>query len=348
MKKALSLAVAVIMAAMLLAGCSSGGSSSAVSSVAPSVADSSVASSASQSEVERQVVPVAGLKGPTTMGMVKLMSDAGAGLTDNDYQVTMYGTPDEIVPKLISGEVPIAAIPANLASVIYNNTSGKIKVAAINTLGVLYVVETGEAIQTVEDLRGKTIYSTGKGTTPEFALNYILTQSGIDPAKDVTIEFKSEATEIAALLKESSDAIAVLPQPYVTAVQMQNDKVRVALNLSEEWDKVSETSGMVTGVLVVNAAWLAENEQLFTGFLAAYEESILWVNANTAEAAQLVAQYGIVEKAPIAEKALPASNLVFIAGPEMKAKLSGYLQVLYDQKPESVGGQMPSDEFYYA
>ncbi|MDL2293542.1 ABC transporter substrate-binding protein [Ruminococcaceae bacterium OttesenSCG-928-D13] len=350
MKKLIAILMSALLAAGLLAACAGGTDPS--STAAPSQPESTASEPASLPEPESTpkadpvAVRIAGLKGPTTMGMVKLMDDAENGLYADDYQVEMAGTADEIVPKLVSGELDMAAIPANLAAVLYNNSQG-IRVAAINTLGVLYVVETGETIQSIEDLRGKTIYSTGKGTTPEFALNYILTKNGIDPAGDLTIEYKSESTEIAALLAEATDAVAVLPQPYVTAMQMQNENVRIALSLSDEWDKVGAGSSLVTGVLVARVDWIDENPEAFENFLAAYAESINWVNANTEDAAELVAKYGIVEKAPVAAKALPYCNIVCITGDELETRLSGYLQALYDQNPEAVGGALPEAEFYY-
>lgn len=337
MKKLFSALLACSLMLALLAGCAT---TPASSSVAPS-------SQPADSSATGGPIRIAGLKGPTTMGMVKLMQDAENGETKHQYEVEMFGTADEIVPKLVSGEIDIAAIPANLASVLYNKDEQSIHVAAINTLGVLYVVETGDTIHSIADLKGKTIYSTGKGTTPEFALNYILEQNGINPQTDVTIEYKSESTEIAAMLNSGTDAIAVLPQPYVTAVQMQNENIRTALSLTEEWDKVSTGSSLVTGVLVANHDYLIANELQFVDFLDDYKASIEWVNENTAEAAALVAKYGIVEKAPVAEKALPACNIVYMEGAEMQTMLSGYLQVLLDQQPESVGGKLPAEAFYF-
>ncbi len=355
MKKWMSVLTAALLSAALMAGCAGGAPSGQPSSAAPSAAPSQPAgedgpgseASGSEAPAADGTVRVAGLKGPTTMGMVKLMQDIEDDATAGSYEVTMHGTADEITPKLISGELDVAALPANLASVLYSRTEGGVQVAAINTLGVLYVVEAGDTVHSVEDLRGRTIYSTGKGTTPEFALNYILSRNGVDPAADVTIDYRSEATEVAAMMAGEAGALAVLPQPYVTAVGMQNEAARVALSLSDEWDKVSQDSSMVTGVLVVRSAFIDENPEAFSGFLADYQASIEWVNANTAEAAELVAKYGIVEKAPVAEKALPACNIVYIAGEEMKTALSGYLGVLQEQNPEAVGGQLPGDDFYY-
>ncbi len=259
MKKWISLLMILILMTISLLGCGTG--SSAPEEEMPAPAD-------------RTAIRVASLKGPTTMGMVKLMSDREAGSTLHDYEFNMYGTADEIVPLLINGSVDVALVPANLASVLYNKTDGALQVAAINTLGVIYVVESGDTIKSIEDLRGKTIYSTGKGTTPEYALNYILMQNGMEPGKDVTVEFKSEATELAVMLSGAENTIAVLPQPYVTTVQMQNDKVRVALSLTEEWDKVSSDSGMVTGVLLVRKEFAEANKAAFDEFLGEYQHRL--------------------------------------------------------------------------
>lgn len=349
MKKFLALLLALVLV-LSLAACGQAGSGSSVPESSSAAAEPTAApESESEAEpVEPASYSIAGLKGPTTMGMVKLMDDAEQGLYDNTYTVTMYGAADEIVPLLSKGELDMAAVPANLAATLYQKLEGKVQVAAVNTLGVLYVVTTGNAeVTSVADLAGKTVYSTGKGTTPEYALNYILTQNGLDPTKDLTIEYKSEATEVLSAMQTAGDAVAVLPQPYVTTAQMQVEGLKVALDLTEEWNKVSPDSALVTGVLLARTDVIEANPAAFDQFLADYQASIEWVNANTADAAQLVAKYEIVPKAEVAEKALPACNITWLAGSEMKDKLSGYLQTLYDQDPASVGGAMPDDGFYY-
>ena len=342
MKRVMSLGLSLALA-ISLAACS-GSVSEAVSSASATAEPTA----APEAEAPVTTFRIAGLKGPTTMGMVKLMSDAEAGETHQDYQVTMYGAADEVVPLLVKGDIDLAAIPANLAANLYNQTEGKVQVAAINTLGVLYVVTTGDDVKSVEDLKGKTVYSTGKGTTPEYVLNHILKAHGIDPEQDLTVAYKREATEVAAALQAADEgAIAVLPQPYVTAAQSQIEGLNVALNLTEEWNKVSTDSDLVTGVLVASTEFIEQNEAAFEEFLKDYQASIEWVNSNTADAAELVANYGIVAKAPLAQKALPACNITYVDGAEMKTKLSGYLQVLFDQNPKAVGGAMPGDDFYY-
>lgn len=298
-------------------------------------------------KAEKVDMNIAVLKGPTAMGMVKVMEDADGNKTANNYKFMIAGAADEISTGLVKGDIDIAAIPCNLASVLYNKTEGAIKLAGINTLGVLYIVETGDTIKTVEDLKGKTIYSTGFGTTPQYTLNYLLTSYGIDPEKDVTIEYKTEATEVAALLSESSDAVAMLPQPYVTTVMMNNDKVRIALDVAKEWEKVStDGSGVVTGVVVVRSEFLDNNKEAFDAFMEEYTVSAGFVNENLEEASALVEEFDIF-KAAAAKKAIPYCNITLIRGNEMKDKVNGYLTALFNQNPQSVGGKLPNDEFYY-
>lgn len=305
------------------------------------------ASDGSKQPVQKTDISVAALKGPTAIGMVKLMEDAKNGTAAGNYQFTIAGAADEITASLLKGDIQIAAVPSNLASVLYNRSKGGIRVAAVNTLGVLYIVETGDTVHSVADLKGKTIYSTGAGTTPEYTLRYLLTEAGLDPDKDVTIEFKSEATEVAALLSQADDAVAMLPQPFVTTVMMNNDKVRIALDVTKEWEAVSENgSSVVTGVVAVNAAFLEENKEAFDAFLEEYDASAKFVNESVEEAAALVESFDIF-KAAVAVKAIPLCNVTFIRGDEMKEKLTGYLQTLYDQNPDSVGGAMPGEDFYY-
>ena len=337
---------AALMTIALAAGCTATAPAPDTTSAAPA-SSSSTTSAGADGTAEPTTIRIASLKGPTTMGMVKLMSDAEAGATPHDYQVTMYGTADEVVPLVVQGQVDVALVPANLASVLYNRTEGAVQVAAVNTLGVIYVVETGETISEVADLAGRTVYSTGKGTSPEYVLNHILTENGLDPATDLTVEYRSEATELAVLLAESDDAVAVLPQPYVTVVQGQNPEVRVALSLTEEWDAVSPESGLVTGVLLVRREFAAANEAAFDDFLTDYEASTAFTNSSVPEAAELVASYGIVPAALVAEKAIPACNITYLEGAELRTRLGGYLEVLHAANPESVGGALPGDDFYY-
>lgn len=333
-KKFLAVILVLVLSLSMMAGCSKKEQNANTSETTPAT-------------TEKVDINVAALKGPTSMGLVKIMEDSGNGQAANNYKFTIAGTADEISGGIVNGEYDIAAIPCNLASVLYNKSKGGVVVAGINTLGVLYIVETGNEINSIADLKGKTIYSTGKGTTPEYTLNYLLSSNGLDPEKDVTIEYKSEPTEVASILSESSDAVAMLPQPYVTTVMMQNKKVRVALDVAEEWNKLSDNgSTVVTGVVVINKEFLDNNKDAVDAFLSEYEKSAQYVNENAKDAAALIEKFEIF-KAAVAEKAIPFCNITFIQGDDMKTKISGYLDVLFKQNPQAVGGSLPDDAFYY-
>ena len=292
-------------------------------------------------------VRVAGLKGPTTMGLVNLLAMEENGTASQKYDLQLYGAADEIVPKLIKGQVDIAAIPANLAATLYQKTNGGIQVMAVNTLGVLYVVEKGDTVHSFADLKGRTILSTGKGTTPEYVLRYLLTKNGIDPDKDVKIEYYSEASEVTAQMAATKkDAIAVLPQPYVTAAQMKDSDLRVVLYLTKEWNKVCDTQ-LITGVTVVRTAYAEDHPEEVINFLKDYQKSVEAANNDIGGTAALCEKVGVVAKAAIAKKALPKCNIVYRIGDEMKADVNAYLQVLYDASPAAVGCKLPDGNFYY-
>ncbi len=293
------------------------------------------------------VINIGGMTGPTTIGMVKMLSDNDAGVAANEYELTLAGSADVINPMLIQGSLDIAAIPANLASILYNKTEGGIRVLAINTLGVLYMVEKGDSIASVEDLRGKKIYATGQGAAPEYALRYILKSNGIDPDNDVTLEFHAEPAEVVTLMAGDETAVAMLPQPYVTVAKGKVEGLRVVLDITEEWEKLGTDSMCLTGVVVAQAAFIEEHPEQVERFLEEYETSINYANTSVAEAAALCEQYGVIAAA-VAEKAIPECNITYIDGKEMKTALSGYLNVLFEQNPAAVGGKLPADDFYYA
>lgn len=309
-----------------------------------------LACGASAKTLSAKTLRIAGLKGPTTMGLVHLLSMEKNGTAAMDYDLQLYGAADEIVPKLIKGNLDMAAIPANLAATLYQKTNGGIQVLAVNTLGVLYIVESGESVSSVADLRGRTIYASGKGATPEYALNYILSENGVDPEKDVNIEWKSEHAECLAALLAEENAVAMLPQPFVTTAQMKNDKIKVRLDLNAEWDAVQAGSDapsqLITGVVAARKAFIEENPEAVAAFMESYAASVEFVNANVDEAAELIGKYEIVPAA-VAKKAIPACNITFLAGGEMRQALSGYLNVLFEQNPKAVGGALPGEDFYY-
>ena len=349
MKKTGALLLALSLMVSAYVGCASG-------QAEPQGQTETAAQTAQETQSETAGEPmdvnVVAMKGPTAMGMVQFMDEADKGnVTTNNYNFSIAASADEVTPMIAQGTADIAAVPANLASVLYNNTDGGVRVLAINTLGVLYIVETGDGIQSVADLEGKTIYASGKGSTPEYALNYVLKQNGLDPSSDVTIEWMSEQTECVAALANSEDAIAMLPQPFVTTAQSKNSDIRVALDLTEEWDALQENaqtpSTLCTGVVVARTEFAEEHPEVIRDFLDKYEASVAYVNENVDAAAALVGQYDIVTE-EVAKTALPECHIVCITGDEMKEKLSGYLSVLAEENAQSVGGTLPADDFYYS
>lgn len=353
-KKCGALLLSVLMLLSLLAGCGEkpaqgsavqpSGSASAGTSASTSAGTSSGTTSADQPAHTPAEFSVAALKGPTAMGLVKLMDTAkNGGETANDYTFTLAASADEVNPKLIKGELDMACVPANVASLLCSKTNGAVQVLAVNTLGVIYIVENGEQIKSIQDLSGKTVVASGKGATPEYGLMYLLEEYGV---KDVNIEWKSEHAECVAALASGAATIAMLPQPFVTVAGNKIPTLRTALDLTEEWANLKNGSAMLTGVIVARKEVVESNPAAVDAFLKEYAASVEWVNGNVKDAAALIGGLGIVDAA-VAEKALPHCNIVCITGSEMKEKLSGYLEVLYEQNAAAVGGALPGEDFYY-
>lgn len=298
---------------------------------------------------EKVTVKVGALKGATTLGLLPLEDKAANGEAGENYEFSMMTAADELLPMMIKGELDIALLPSNVASILYQKTNGGVTVIDINTLGVLYMVSGDSSVTGVEDLAGRTIYLTGKGTTPDYVLHYILSGNGMDADSDCTLEYKSEATEVAALLAENPDAIGLLPQPFVTAACAQNDALSVILDMNAEWEKLQGEGGsrLVTGVTVARNEFLQEHENAVAAFMEEHQASAQSMNSDVENGAKLAAASGIIAKEPIALKAIPKCNITYIDGADMKQALSGYLEVLYEQNPESIGGALPGDDFYY-
>ena len=311
-------------------------------------ATESTEATAENADADGTLIRVASLKGPTSLGLLFLMDKANKGETANTYEFRMATGADEILPLMVKGDLDIALIPANVASILYHRTQGGVEVIDINTLGVLYMVSGEDGLADFTDLKGKTIYLTGKGTTPDYVLQYLLNANGMS-VDDVTLEYKSEATEVASVLAEDPTAIGLLPQPFVTAACMQNNALKVIFDLNEEWNKVQGASGssMVTGVTVVRKEFLEENEEAVKAFMEEHKASAEAINADPATGAALAVEAQIVAKEPIAQKAIPDCNITYMDKAEMKQALSGYLDVLFHQDSQSIGGGLPESDFYY-
>ena len=333
MKKTIAIILTLLLGISLLAGCGK-----KEEEPQPSTQEQKAAQDTSVS------VNVTALKGPTGMGMAYLNQQSDDGNTAYQYTVNYAGAPDEVVGGLISGEIDIAAVPVNLAATLYNKTNGEVLTAAVNTLGVIYIVENGDTVQSMADLAGKKIVASGQGSTPEYALNYLLEKNGL--TGQVEVEYVSEHDEAVSALVAGKADLVMIPEPKVTAALSQLESARVAISLTDEWDKVSDTQ-MITGVLVVQKAFANEHPEILKAFLEEYKASVEFTNANPQEASQLIEKYGIIPKAPVALKALPNCNIVYMDGSEMAAAVTAMLTTLYDANPTSVGGSLPGEEMFY-
>lgn len=320
MKKIVSIAVAVLLLVSALTGC------------AGKAAD----------------VNITAIAGPTGVGLVDLMQKQADGETANNYQFNVVSAPDQAVAAIVNGAADIAAVPTNLASTLYKKTQGKVQVLAVNTLGVLHILTNGEEVATVADMKGKTIYTSGKGANPEYILKYVLEKNGIDPEKDVKIEYVADNDTLATLVANGTAKVAMVPEPKASAVLMQKKEVKRVLNMTEEWKKVAgDESALMMGCVVARTDFVEQNPKAVKKFLKEYKASITAVNENVDAAATLCETYKIIPKAPIAKAAIPNCGLTYVDGKEMKVQLSGYLTVLNGYNPAAIGGELPADAFYY-
>ena len=290
------------------------------------------------------VIRLAGMKGATTIGLVNLVDKIGKGETDNNYTFEMYTAGPDVMAAMVAGQVDIATVPANVACVMNTKVEGGVSVIDINTLGVLNCISAGDQISSVADLSGKTVYATGQGAVPEYTIRYLLDANGVT---DCNLEFKSEPTEIVSIFAENPDAVAILPQPFVTAALAQNEALKISFDLNDEWAKVNSDCKIVTGVTVASNSFIKDHKGLVDAFLKDHKDSADKALSDVDTTAALVVEQGIIAKEPLAKKAIPNCNITCITGKEMKEALEGYIKVLFEQDPKSVGGNLPGDEFYY-
>ena len=341
--KILALGLALALTAGLLAGCTGGSGSQ---SPTPSQTVMPTPTPSETAPAEKQTVNLAVLKGPSGVGAAKLLADSDAGETANDYAYSILADNTEIVAGLSSGSLDIAAVASNVAANLYNKTNGGIQIAAVSGLGVLYILENGNTVQSMADLKGQTLYATGQGANPEYVLNYLLTENGVDPA-EVDIQWKT-ADEVSALMVSGEARLCMMPVPAATAIQMSNPDVREALDLSAEWDGLNNGSHLTMTCIAVRTAFAQEHPEAVENFLADYAASVEYVKGDPTAASELVAQYGITPKAKIAELAIPKCSLVCITGKvDMADTIQGYFEVLSAANPDALGGSIPDDGFYF-
>lgn len=284
------------------------------------------------------------LNGTTGFGMAKLMSDTENGNATLNYKFSVETDATVVTAGLINGDIDIAALPTNAASVVYNKTNGGVKVLALNTLGVLYVVENGNTITSINDLEGKTVYAPAQN--PAFVMEYVAKLAGVNVTIDTTHAQPAALMQFVAGSPEGT--IAVLPEPVLSVAKSKNANLNTVLDLTAEWSAKATDSQLVQGCIVVRTEFLENHPKEVEEFLEAYEASVNYVNTNTAETAALVVDLGIYAgAAAVAEKAIPKCNIKFVDGTEMKKALSGFLAAMETVNPTSIGGKLPADDFYY-
>lgn len=351
MKKIIAGLLAAAMLALMLGGCANGNTPENTSdmpsdTVSDTTSDNIPDTTPDTTPDSAITVNAAVLKGPTGMGAIYLVDDAANGKTPYNYNFTVSAAPDELTGKLISGELDIAAVPTNLAAVLYNKTEGDIQVLAINTLGVLYVLDSTGEISSIADLAGKTIYASGQGATPEYILNYILNGAGLVPGVDVQIEWSATHDELAALMAAGKAPIAMLPEPYVSAVLAKMPDFSIALDMTKEYETATGGTTLAMGCIVGRKDFIEANPAVITAFLDGWKASVEKVEADYDSAAVLITQYGITGSEAIALSALPNSSLAFIVGDEMRQILDQGYQMLFEADPTSVGGALPDEGIY--
>ncbi len=301
------------------------------------------------SEIEEKAVMTIGtLSGPTGMGMSYLMEQDSLETSTIDYTFDIVGAPDQLIGKIVKGEVDVAAVPTNLAAVLNVKTEGKIQLLGVNTLGVLYILENGDSIQSIEDLKGIEIGASGKGATPEYVLNYLLAENNLLVDEDVMVNYAFEHSELATSVAAGDTKVAILPQPFVTSVMLSNPDVRIALNLNDEWQTVNENvSSLPMGAIIVNKSFATEHPEVIEQFMTEYKVSVDFVNNDPLEAGKLIEKFGILPKAALATKAIPNCSITLIPAQEAKADVMKFYEILNTFNPKSIGGQLPTDEFFY-
>ncbi|MDR2908296.1 MAG: ABC transporter substrate-binding protein, partial [Oscillospiraceae bacterium] len=325
MKRALCYITATVLLLSLLAGCGP----------------------AEENAAEPAAVNVGGILGPTGMALVHLRERSEAGEEGYNYNVTFEPAPDVVQARLMSGEIDIGALPTNMASVVFNRTGGDIRILAVSRLNILYILTApGVEISSVADLRGKTLFTAGQGATQEYVLDYLLRESGLDPAADLTVEYKSEHAEVVALLLDGKCDAALLPQPHVTSAMKQNPGLKMAIDINEEWKRLNADVELAMSCIVARKDFLEENPAAGGDFLKHYAESAAFPADNPEEAAALMGEYGVIPEA-VALEAIPHSGLACVTGDEMKAAVKEYLEILYRQNPQSAGGSLPDDGIFY-
>lgn len=327
MKKIVLIALAMLMTLTLFTGCEK-------------------KETKNENEVVQTTVRLGLIKGPTGMGAAYLLEQNENANTVNKYEVTLAAEPTDMIAMVANGSVDIAAVPTNGASALYNKTSGAVQLLALNTGCVLKILEQGETVDKMADLKGRTIYATGQGANPEYILNYMLEQYGLKPGEDVTVEYYDSA-ELTTKAASGEVDLCMLPVPAATTVLMKNANMRIALSLEDEWNHMNRATVITMGCVVVRREFAEANPDAVKAFLKEYEESIKYVSENPEDGGKLCAKFEIVASDKVAEKAIDSAALMFVADERMPVIISDYYKLLFEADPKSVGGKLPGEDFYY-
>lgn len=334
MKKFLSILIISVLTAVSFASCGTNNN-------LPTVSETPISTEESFAPADFKI---GALKGPTGMGISKLMAESENKPYRNNYSVELFSAPTDVTALLLKGELDIAAVPTNLAATLYNKSEGKIQLLALNTLGVLYVLEKGDTVHSVKDLEGKKIYSSGQASTPEYALNYVLKANNVK----CEVEYYATHAELATHALAGDADIILIPEPQVSTILSKNSDFRIAVDFNEAWNEACDNKAIFSmGCLAVRKEFAENNRQALEEFVKDYTESVEFVNNNAKEASEIIAKYEIVASAAVAEKAIPNCKMVTVTGEEMKTKTATYLQILFDSDPKSIGGALPGEDFYY-
>ena len=321
MKKFFSVMLAVLMLTLCFVGCG-------------------------EKTAEKTTMKIAAISGPTGMCMVSLMEETALGNAKHDYKFTVVTDPTQIVGKITSKEFDIAAVPTNMASAIYQKTSGGISVLALNTSGNLFIIEKNNTVSKIADLKGKTVYATGQGANPEFILNYVLKKNGLTVGTDVKVQYVADAKALVGVFKQNSDAILLAPQPAAASILGAIKGSKTVIDMTKEFENAAGKK-MYMGCIVVRNEFLEQNELAVKEFLKEYEASVNVILNDVEKGAALCEKYEIIPQAAVAKRAIPTSGVCFVAGAEMKTALQEYLSICLAEMPKLIGGKLPGEEFYF-
>ncbi|MDX9846980.1 MAG: MqnA/MqnD/SBP family protein [Tenuifilaceae bacterium] len=297
-----------------------------------------------QGSKSKDYVTIATLKGPSAMGMIKLI-DSLNHTSDKRIRVEILNEPIQVRKMVIDGTADFAILPTTMAAILYNRGIDY-QLAAIPVWGTLYLFGTDTTITAWNMLRGKTINLMGKGMTPDVLFKHLLIENGINPDVDVRLDYRFPThIDLANAVAAGQAKLGVISEPLVSLVMERNSKIKAIFDLNAEWQKVMDMPIAQTAFLVKGELANA-NKELVDRILKSYDYSTQWVNQNPDSAAHLIVKYDILPSVEVARKSIPRSNLYFSRVRSIRMEIESYLNVFYQMNPDIVGGRLPDENFY--